>query len=273
MDQVHSQTKNDSMIRPPVKWHGGKHYLCKRIIAQFRPHHTYVEPFGGAASVLLNKEPSKVEVYNDIDDRLTRFFRVLRTQSDEFIKQVTLTPYSEIEFIQAGCNEQKNDLEQARQDFVRWRQSRGGREDDFSYTLHRSRRHMADVVSGYLSAIDKVLPIVVERFRRVQIVCRKALKVIDMWDSKDTLFYCDPTYMPETRTTPKVYRHEMTPEDHENLLERLLLCEGMVFISGYPSDLYEDLLKGWEKMTVTIANHAAGGKKKKLKTEVLWMKR
>src|SRR5436309_6352031 len=67
-------------LRPPVKWHGGKRYLCHKIIAYFPPHETYLEPFGGAASVLLNKAPAVVEVYNDLDQRITRLFRVLRSE-------------------------------------------------------------------------------------------------------------------------------------------------------------------------------------------------
>src|ERR1700736_893280 len=89
-------------LRPPVKWHGGKFYLCHRIIEQFPQHHTYVEPFGGAASVLLNKPPAVVEVYNDLDQRITRLFRVLRDNGQELHRRLSLTPYSEIEFLDAG---------------------------------------------------------------------------------------------------------------------------------------------------------------------------
>src|SRR5205085_8078546 len=132
-------------IRPPVKWHGGKHYLCQRIIEEFPPHHTYVEPFGGAASVLLNKPPAVVEVYNDLDQRITRLFLVLRDHGAELQRRLTLTPYSEIEF-DAAEEPATNEIEQARRDFVRWRLSLGGRGDSFSFTLHRVRRGMADVV-------------------------------------------------------------------------------------------------------------------------------
>src|SRR5215470_12848211 len=99
----------------------------------------------------------------------------------------------------ASKKEVADEIEQARRDFVRWRQSLGGRGDSFSFTLHRVRRGMADVVSGYLSAIDEELPVIVERLRRVEIVCRPATDVIRTWDSPETLFYCDPPYVHETR--------------------------------------------------------------------------
>jgi DNA adenine methylase len=117
-------------IRPPVKWHGGKRYLCHRIIERFPEHETYVEPFGGAASVLLNKLPVPVEIYNDLDERITRLFRVIRDQGEELRSLLTLTPYSEVEFSEAQIATD-DELEQARRDFVRWRLSLGGRGNSF----------------------------------------------------------------------------------------------------------------------------------------------
>ena len=98
MDETERTERTRKGMRPPVKWHGGKFYLCHRIISLFPPHHTYVEPFGGAASVLLNKPPSEVEVYNDLDQRITRLFRVIRDSGTELQRRLALTPYSEIEF-------------------------------------------------------------------------------------------------------------------------------------------------------------------------------
>ena len=167
--------EKSSTLRPPVKWHGGKHYLCHRIIEQFPLHHTYVEPFGGAASVLLNKPPSPVEVYNDLDQRITRLLRVLRDDGAELRRRLSLTPYSECEFEDAKT-ETTDEIEHARRDFVRWRLSLGGRGDSFSFTLHRVRRGMADVVSGYLSMIDAQLPLIVARLRTVEILCRPAIR-------------------------------------------------------------------------------------------------
>lgn len=65
-------------VRSPVTWFGGKSRLASKIIAQFPEHHTYCEVFGGSGAVLLAKEPSKVEVFNDVDDSLVNLFRVLR---------------------------------------------------------------------------------------------------------------------------------------------------------------------------------------------------
>jgi DNA adenine methylase len=264
-------------VRPPIKWHGGKHYLAKRIIEHFPLHHTYVEPFGGAASVLLNKQPSPVEVYNDLDGRLTRFFRLLRHPNQELIKRLTLTPYSEQEFESAsqwGARAARQDgIEKARRDFVLWRQSIGGRGDSFSYTLHRVRRGMADVVSGYLSAIDEVLPAVAERFRRVQILNRLAIDVIQMWDDSNTLFYCDPPYLHKTRSagSEDVYEYEMSEDDHRDLAAVLQTCVGKVILSGYPSELYAELYGDWRSVVFDMPNHAAGGRSKARMAETLWM--
>jgi DNA adenine methylase len=261
-------------LRPPVKWHGGKFYLCHRIIEQFPQHHTYVEPFGGAASVLLNKPPAVVEVYNDLDQRITRLFRVLRDNGQELQRRLALTPYSEIEFNNAE-EPTTDEIEQARRDFVRWRLSLGGRGDSFSFTLHRVRRGMADVVSGYLSTIDDQLPLIVQRFRTVEIVNRPALDVIRTWDSKETLFYCDPPYVHSTRheSSRDVYGVEMIEKEHRELADVLHGCKGMVILSGYPSDLYAELYRGWRTVEFDMPNHAAGGRSKARKKETIWLNR
>lgn len=260
------------LLRPPVKWYGGKHHLAAKIVALLPEHHTYVEPFGGAASVLLNKEPAKVEVYSDLDGRLTRLFRVLRDRGDELRLRLALTPYSEVEFHHAGWPH-PDEVELARRDFVRWRQSLGGRGGHFSFTRHRSRRGMADVVSAYLSAIDDLLPAVVGRLRAVQIVCRPAAEVIRYWDAHDTLFYCDPPYLPETRAAGArdVYAVEMGVQDHLDLAAELHACRGRIALSGYPSPLYDELYRGWRVVTFDVANHAAKAAEKRRQTECVWL--
>jgi DNA adenine methylase len=259
-------------LRPPVKWHGGKFYLAQRIVGELPAHHTYVEPFGGAASVLLNKPVSPVEVYNDLDGRITRLFRVLRDHGAELQRRLSLTPYSEVEF-QMATDPADDEIEMARRDFVRWRLSLGGRGDSFSFTLHRVRRGMADVVSGFLSTIDEQLPLIVERLRRVEILSRNAIDVIEAWDSPNTVFYCDPPYLPSTRhqSSRDIYGYEMSDQEHRDLADRLTKCVGKVVLSGYPSHLYAQLYRNWRVVTFDVANHAAGGTSKDRKQETLWM--
>lgn len=259
------------LIRPPVKWHGGKHYLAARIIEQFPDHRIYLEPFGGAASVLLNKSPVDVEAYNDLDLRITRLFRVLRSQGQQFIEQVSLVPYSQVEFLDARAYPaDADDLRKAVCDFIRWRQSFGGRGQSWSCTTKRARGGMAGDVNAWWTAINQ-LPRIIERLRRVEILQEPAVQAIRRFDDPEALIYCDPPYVHATRSSPDAYGVEMSDENHAELAEQLNACQSKVVISGYASSLYDKLYRGWKRVEFDIANHAAGGKEKNRATECLWM--
>jgi DNA adenine methylase len=260
-------------IRPPVKWHGGKRYLAKRIVENFPKHRIYLEAFGGGASVLLNKPTVDVEVYNDLDTRITRLFRVLREQGQQFLDKVQFILYSQIEFEEAGhYPEGASDLDMAVCDYVRWRQSFGGKGESWSYTTTRARGGMAGDVNAWWTAIDG-LPVIIDRIRRVQIICQPATEAIERFDNPEALIYCDPPYVHSTREkgSRDVYLEEMSDNDHRELATLLSRCKSKVVLSGYPSALYEKLYAGWRIVTFDIANHAAGGKKKERKTEILWL--
>lgn len=261
------------IMRPPVKWHGGKHYLAKRIIEYFPKHRIYLEPFGGAASVLLNKEPAEVETYNDLDHRITRLFRVLRDRGDEFADKLALVPYSQVEFDEALLDrEGGSELDLAIRDFVRWRQSFGGKGQTWSCSTTRSRGGMAGDVNAWWTAIDS-LPRIIDRLRSVQIACRPAFDLIPRFDHPEGLIYCDPPYVHSTRDagSRKVYHAEMSDEEHRRLARLLAQVESAVAVSGYPSALYDELYAGWRRVDFDIANHASGGKRKGRETECLWM--
>lgn len=260
-------------IRPPVKWHGGKRYLAARIIETFPTHRVYLEPFGGGASVLLNKRPCEVETYNDLDLRITRLFRVLREDGDRFVKRMRFFPYSQVEFDAAAeYPDQATDFDKAVCDFVRWRQSFGGKGKSWSYTTGRARGGMAGDVNAWWTAIE-ALPAIVDRLRRVQIICQPAEEAIKRFDHSEGLIYCDPPYVHSTRSSGgrDVYGVEMSDLDHRSLAETLHQCKAKVVLSGYPSALYEELYGDWRRVDFDIANHAAGGKQKARETERLWM--
>ena len=260
-------------LRPPVKWYGGKRYLASRIIEKFPPHRVYLEPFGGGASVLLNKPPVEVETYNDLDKRITRLFRVLREQGQAFVEQAKFVLYSQIEFEDAeDYPSGATDLQMALCDFIRWRQSFGGKGQSWSYTTGRARGGMAGDVNAWWTAIE-MLPQIIERLRRVQIICQPATEAIERFDHKEGLIYCDPPYVHGSRSngSTDVYGVEMSDADHRQLAATLRACDAKVVLSGYPSPLYNELYAGWRVESFDIANHAAGGKSKARETECLWL--
>lgn len=261
-------------IRPPVKWYGGKRYLASRIIEHFPNHRVYLEPFGGGASVLLNKSPVEVETYNDLDLRISRLFRILRDQGEQFIKKASLIPYSQVEFNAAKeYPAEAKDIDMALCDFVRWRQSFAGRGQSWSFTTGRARGGMAGDVNAWWTAIE-MLPDIIDRLRRVQIISQNALDAIPRFDHEDGLIYCDPPYVHSTRQVQsrQIYHGEMTDDDHRKLAQVLSQCKATVVLSGYRSPLYDTLYKSWKRVDFDIANHASGGKAKTRETECVWIR-
>ncbi len=270
--------ESDEAPRAPFAWYGGKAYYAAWLLKQFPPHRVYVEPFGGAGNVLLSKRRSEVEIYNDLDGRLVNFFRVLRDRDslEELIRLATLTPYSRGEFEElTRMEEPQEPVPRAWWFFVRARQAIGGSgmtklTPCFWAASVRTRREMAESVSKYLSAIDG-LPDVAQRFRTVMLENLRALELLGKYDASDAFFYCDPPYLPDTRHPQKATRYgfEMTASDHEELLAKLLASTGKVMLSGYPSKLYDEMLKGWH--TASYETKSKMSNSGRVRTEVVWM--
>jgi DNA adenine methylase len=223
--------------------------------------------------VLLNREPAPVETYNDLDGDVANFFRVLRDQKDALIEVVGLTPFSREEFELAisGAEEAVTDLERARRFFVRARQVRTGLAQTASSgrwanCLLTSRAGMAGAVSRWLGSVDG-LPEIAARLLRVQIENAPALEVIQRYDSSETLFYCDPPYLHESRGDSKAYAFEMTDQQHHLLADMLHGIKGKAAISGYHSHLMDSLYDDWY-CTEAPARTVHSVKQKRV--EVLW---
>jgi DNA adenine methylase len=126
---------------------------------------------------------------------------------------------------------------------------------------------MAGAVSRWLGSVEG-LPEIAERLLRVQIENRPAVDVIQLYDSKDTLFYCDPPYPHESRSDTKAYGYEMTDEDHMKLAEVLKKINGKAAISSYRCELMDELYKGWR---LVEAPEKICHSVKKPRREALWM--
>ena len=255
-------------------WYGGKYSHLDWLLPLLPECRHYCEPFAGSAAVLLNREPSPVETYNDIDGEVVNFFRVLRNDADSLIRLIALTPFSREEYFHA-VNEsdgETSDLERARRFFIRARQTRTGLAQ--TATLGRwanckntSRAGMSGVVSRWLGSVD-ALPEIAQRLLRVQIENRPAIDVIRLYDSAETLFYCDPPYLHATRGDSKAYGFEMNELEHK-MLARVLNCiKGKAAISGYRCDLRDQLYAGWRRYDAKPKNcHSIKG----IRQESLWM--
>jgi DNA adenine methylase len=261
--------------RPILRWHGGKWLLAPWVIEHLPPHRIYVEPFGGAASVLMRKPRSYAEVYNDLDDDVVNLFRILRKQPEALTEALRLTPFARTEHVLAS---QRTDdaLEQARRLVVRAFMGFGSnghnikRKTCFRANSNRSGTTPARDWRNYPDQLEAI----VDRLRGVTIENRDALEVMKAHDGRGTLHYVDPPYLPETRslrnpydlTYAGMYAHEMTADDHALLLAGLQDLTGMVVLSGYHSALYDDALAGWRR---TQRKALADGAR--ARTEVLWI--
>lgn len=265
----------NELTRPVLRWFGGKWRLAPWIISHFPPHKTYIEPFGGAASVLLRKPRSYSEVYNDLDGEVVNLFRVLRSDSaDDLIYSLALTPFARDEFV-AAYEKTDDPLERARRLIVRSYMGFGsGLGVAFQNTGFRndSRRSGSTPAQDWMNYPD-ALRLIVERLRGVVIENKDAWSVMEQHDREEALHYIDPPYMHETRskknsdgTIHHGYVCEMSNRDHEQLLSRLDSLQGAVMVSGYDCELYNDSLSHWHRRErKTLADKA------QKRTEVLWM--
>lgn len=261
--------------RPLIRYHGGKWRLAPWAIQHLPPHRCYVEPFGGGAGVLLQKERAYAEVYNDLDGDIVNLFRVLRDveASTRLIDLISLTPYARDEF--DGAYEPHPDpIERARRTIIRASMGFGSAGATKGTTGFRidTRRRYGTAQQLWAEYPDTLGP-VIGRLAGVMIENRPALDVIRQHDAPDTLFFVDPPYLHETRYDGakhgRYYTHEMSDSDHVELLARLCQERGMVVLSGYPSALYEGALEGWSSTITTPRISAARGSA--VRTECLWL--
>ena len=260
--------------RPIIRYHGGKWRIAPWIVEHLPPHRMYVEPFGGAASVLMRKPRAPFEVYNDLDDEIVNLFRVLRDPDTaaQLRQLIELTPYSRVE-LRAAYGSTEDPVERARLTVVRASMGYGSAAATRGHrTGFRVQRGGRTSPASDFATWPAQVPAIVERLRGVVIECRPALECVLRFEQPDTLIYVDPPYVHDTRcdvSANKYYRHEMSDAEHESLLLALRASPAMVVVSGYRSPLYDDLLGDWHRLD-TVA-WASGRVSSVRRTECLWL--
>jgi DNA adenine methylase len=274
-----------------VQWFGGKGRMLGRLRPLIPQTHVYAEAYGGAGSVLFDREPSPVEAFNDLNDDLVTVLRVLQNKRSaaELQHRLALTAYSRQEFREAlrilddpGASSRVN---KAWAFIVAHDQGFAGHarvDGDWGRSLTGSGCGMARQVAAWMGRIHKHLPNQIARIQRVQIDSVDALQFIAFWDTEETTHYLDPPYMQSTRKGGG-YKHETDDGHHEQLVALLLTLDGAVVLSGYEHAVYEPLIAaGWERIKFAGSCAAAGrtrnsglqgqgaATKKVARTEVVW---
>lgn len=248
-----------------LKYPGAKNRLAKWIVSFIPEHDVYVEPFFGSGAVLFNKPRSHIETVNDLHSEVVNFFKVLREQGDTLAKAIDYTPYAREEYdLSYEVKETASELEKARKFCVRCWQGFGCANLYHNGFKSGQQKNSPNPAKAWESLPATLLE-AKQRLQGVQIEQLDALKLVQRYNTKDVFIYLDPPYLLETRKG-YLYKHEMTKEEHIQLLECIVKHPGKILISGYDNDMYNTYLKGWHKV-----QRQTTAEKGLRRVETLWM--
>ena len=249
-----------------LRYPGSKWSLAQDIISQFGDHYHYVEPYFGSGAVFFSKPVSPHELINDMNGLVVKFFRVLRDQTDDFLFALETTPWSRDEYNQSHI-QTGDPLEDARRFVTRIWQAHASDLAKKTGWKSRGSKQAARGMSVRWQRVPSELAEMAHRLKDAEIENRPALDVMRRFATKDTLIYADPPYLMETRTQ-KMYAHEMSVEEHLEMLDVLDSHPGPAVISGYDSSVYDKHLRDWKKVFVKPPKV----EKQADRMEVLWVK-
>jgi DNA adenine methylase len=261
-------------MKKPFRYYGGKANLMPELLKLMPKHTTYVEVFGGSGALLFakKKEVSELEVYNDLDHDLVNFFRVLKDKSklEELMWKIECTPYSREEYdycLETLDSLPPDSVERAYRWYVLASMCISG-------IVKSGWSHNVTPLGAYCkvwATIPESLQEFHERIMDVEIENKDFRELIKTYDRDYAFFYADPPYVSETRITEKVYEHEMTLADHQDLVNLMLESKGKFLLSGYKHPVYNLLTKsGWNMKEVEVPCGISVAGERTMRTEVLW---
>ena len=236
-------------MKTVLKYPGSKWNLANTIVSMMPEHHSYLEPFFGSGAVLFTKQKSPIETINDIDDEVVNLFKTIRESPDELASAIFYTPYAEMEYekaYEAGCEEDQ--VERARKFLVRSLQSHG-------FSTYRKVGWKIDVQGRersyavkHWNEVPEIIKQAAERLKQVQIANTEAIELIKRFNYENVFMYLDPPYVIRARNSKRPqYKNEMTEAGHIKLLETIAGSKAQIMISGYQTDLYDEILKDWNR--------------------------
>lgn len=239
---------NNREMRSPLSYIGGKNRLATRIIETFPSHKTYAEVFAGGAQVLFRKEPSSVEVLNDIDGEIVNFFRVCQHHHEEFLRyfKFALVSRRAFDLLKATEPATLTDIQRAARYFYLLKNS-------FASLVRHPNYHWHVVQKpGFnLEKLPELIEKTHKRLERVQIECLPYEEILKRFDRPETLFFCDPPYFGR-----KLYKYNFTTADFEKLAERLREIQGKFVLSLNDTPEVRDLFRHFSVREMELAYSA-----------------
>lgn len=272
MESSHSLFEDTPAVEAPkrqsaaLRYPGSKWSLAQEIVGLFGSHYHYVEPYFGSGAVFFSKPVSPHELINDMNGLVVNFFRVLRDQTDELLFALEATPWSRDEYDQSHIQTGEA-IEDARRFVTRIWQAHASDLAKKTGWKNRGSKQPARGMSVRWQRVPSELAAMAMRLKDAEIENRPALEVMRRFATADSLIYADPPYLMETRTQ-KMYAHEMSVDDHLEMLDLLKAHPGPAVISGYDNSIYDKHLKSWKKIRIKPPKV----EKQAERMEVLWAK-
>jgi DNA adenine methylase len=238
------QIPHSSIVIGPLSYIGGKRTLANRIIALFPKHTTYVEAFAGGAQVLFHKEPSPVEVLNDLDREIVNFFRVCQQHYEELVRYLRFMVVSREwhELLKATDPATLTDVQRAARHLYLLKNSYASLVLKLDYKCH-----VVQPPGFNPERIPEVIEEAHQRLARVQIECLPYEEILGHYDRPATMFYLDPPYYAR-----KLYRYNLDPEDFTKMAEILAGLKGKFVLSLNDLPEVRTLFKRFKMQTVDL---------------------
>ncbi|MCM1513257.1 MAG: DNA adenine methylase [Oxalobacter formigenes] len=252
---MHTQTK------PVIPWIGGKRKLAKHIMPLFPEHSCYVEPFCGAAALFFLKEPSRVEVLNDINGDLINLYRVIKYHLEEFARQFkwSLTSRQIFDWLRNTPPETLTDIQRAARFFYLQKLAFGGKIENQSFGTTTTSPLRLNLLR-----LEEDLSLAHLRLARTTIEHQHWEACIRRYDRSHTLFYCDPPYW-----GTEGYGVEFGLEQYDRLATLAKNIHGRMIVSVNDIPEMRKAFEGLNMQDIAVSYSLAGGASQKKARELV----
>jgi len=254
-----------TITRPILRYHGGKFRLAPWILQFLPPHQRYIEPFAGAASVLLLKDRAREECLNDLDGQVVNVLRILRDADSaaELRRRLALTAFARAE-LEWSYGEPADPIDAAHRMIVRSFLGHGSDSATRSCRAGFRNRFAGNAPVDWSGYPDQV-PAFSGRLRGVLLEQDDAFDIIRRHDAPGTLFYLDPPPIEPEGSRGHAARHGLDAAGHQRLADLLDGITGMAALSGELGVHGAGHLLDWDCMV--LSRHVDGDRR----IEALWL--